>query len=138
MAQVRAGTGGEEAALWAADLVRMYSKYADAQGWRTARIAESQAESGGVKETILQVRTPAWLPPRADAVCPAGRDSVKEAISQARMPGASLLCGCCCVSNSEAENFGGMREDALQAQALADALLPRPSPDLPLPRLLFS
>ena len=55
-AQVRAGTGGEEAALWAADLVRMYSKYADAQGWRTAHIAESQAESGGVKEAILQAR----------------------------------------------------------------------------------
>ena len=60
--QVRAGTGGEEAALWAADLVRMYSKYADAQGWRTAHIAESQAESGGVKEAILQARMRAWVP----------------------------------------------------------------------------
>ncbi|KAK9842018.1 hypothetical protein WJX81_004389 [Elliptochloris bilobata] len=55
MLEVRAGTGGEEAALWAADLVRMYSKYADGQGWRTARVAESAAESGGVKEAILQV-----------------------------------------------------------------------------------
>ncbi len=56
MAQVRAGTGGEEAALWAADLLRMYQKYADGQGWRTSRISESQAESGGIKEGIVQVR----------------------------------------------------------------------------------
>jgi hypothetical protein len=53
--QVRAGTGGEEAALWAADLVRMYQRYADGQGWRATRVTESAAESGGVKEAILQV-----------------------------------------------------------------------------------
>ncbi len=53
--QVRAGTGGEEAALWAADLVRMYQRYADGQGWRATRVTESTAESGGVKEAILQV-----------------------------------------------------------------------------------
>lgn len=55
MLEVRAGTGGEEAALWAADLVRMYQRYADGQGWRTALISESSAESGGYKECILQV-----------------------------------------------------------------------------------
>ncbi len=52
---MRAGTGGEEAALWAADLVRMYQRYADGQGWRATRVTESTAESGGVKEAILQV-----------------------------------------------------------------------------------
>jgi len=53
--QVRAGTGGEEAALWAADLVRMYQKYADALGWKVALVSESLAESGGYKECILQI-----------------------------------------------------------------------------------
>ncbi len=53
--QVRAGTGGEEAALWAADLIRMYSKYADTQGWKVSPLSESVAESGGYKECILQI-----------------------------------------------------------------------------------
>lgn len=55
MLEVRAGTGGEEAALWAADLIRMYQKYADSQGWKVALVSESQAEGGGFKECILQI-----------------------------------------------------------------------------------
>lgn len=55
MLEVRAGTGGEEAALWAADLIRMYQKYADGQGWKVALVNESVAEAGGYKECILQV-----------------------------------------------------------------------------------
>lgn len=52
---MRSGTGGEEAALWAADLVRMYQKYADSQGWKVAWLNESLAESGGFKEAVIQV-----------------------------------------------------------------------------------
>lgn len=55
MLEVRAGTGGEEAALWAADLIRMYQKYADGQGWKVSLLSESTAEAGGYKECILQV-----------------------------------------------------------------------------------
>lgn len=55
MLEVRAGTGGEEAALWAADLIRMYQRYADTQGWKVSLINESQAEAGGYKECILQI-----------------------------------------------------------------------------------
>lgn len=55
MLEVRAGTGGDEAALWAADLIRMYQKYADVQGWKVALVSESQAEGGGYKECILQI-----------------------------------------------------------------------------------
>lgn len=55
MLEVRAGTGGEEAALWAADLIRMYQKYADAQGWRVSLMSESVAEAGGYKECVLQI-----------------------------------------------------------------------------------
>jgi len=55
MLEVRAGTGGEEAALWAADLIRMYQKYADGQGWRVSLMSESSAEAGGYKECILQI-----------------------------------------------------------------------------------
>ena len=55
MLEVRAGTGGEEAALWASDLIRLYQKYADGQGWRVERMSESVAESGGYKECVLQI-----------------------------------------------------------------------------------
>lgn len=55
MLEVRAGTGGEEAALWAADLIRMYQKYADTQGWKVMRMSDSTAEAGGYKECVLQI-----------------------------------------------------------------------------------
>lgn len=55
MLEVRAGTGGEEAALWAADLIRMYQKYADTQGWKVSLMSESSAEAGGYKECVLQI-----------------------------------------------------------------------------------
>ena len=55
MLEVRAGTGGEEAALWAADLIRLYQKYADTQGWKVALVSESSAEAGGYRECILQI-----------------------------------------------------------------------------------
>jgi len=55
MLEVRAGTGGEEAALWAADLIRMYQKYSDSQGWKVTRMSESTAEAGGYKECVLQI-----------------------------------------------------------------------------------
>lgn len=54
MAQVRAGTGGEEAALWAADLMRMYEKYAEEQGWKMSEVSSTEAESGGYKEIVMQ------------------------------------------------------------------------------------
>ena len=56
MLEIRAGTGGEEAALWAADLVRMYQMYATTQGWKVSMVSESAAEKGGYRECILQVR----------------------------------------------------------------------------------
>jgi peptide chain release factor 1 len=53
--EVRAGTGGEEAALFAADLFRMYSKFADAQGWKTEVMDSSPSERGGLKEIVFSV-----------------------------------------------------------------------------------
>jgi protein subunit release factor A len=58
--QIRAGTGGDEATLWAGELLRMYQRYADNQGWKISFISESQAENGGYKEAIVQVETPLW------------------------------------------------------------------------------
>ena len=52
---MRAGTGGDEASLWAADLVRMYQRYADTQGWKVSFLNASEAENGGFKEAVLQV-----------------------------------------------------------------------------------
>ncbi len=56
MLEIRAGTGGDEASLWAGDLVRLYSRYAERQGWRVKLVSESLAELGGFKEAILEVQ----------------------------------------------------------------------------------
>ena len=53
--EIRPGTGGEEAALFAGDLVRMYQRYAEAKGWRFDVIEESQTELGGIKELVARV-----------------------------------------------------------------------------------
>ncbi len=50
--EIRAGTGGEEAALFAADLFRMYSRFADRQGWRLEILSMTEASAGGFKEVI--------------------------------------------------------------------------------------
>ena len=53
--EVRAGTGGDEAALFAADLFRMYVRYADLHGWKTEIISESDSALGGYKEVIASI-----------------------------------------------------------------------------------
>ncbi len=55
MLEVRAGTGGDEAALFAGDLFRMYSRYAEAQGWKVELISASEADMGGFKEVVASV-----------------------------------------------------------------------------------
>jgi peptide chain release factor 1 len=52
--EIRAGTGGDESALFAGDLVRMYTRWADAAGWRVEVLSESPAELGGYKEIVLR------------------------------------------------------------------------------------
>jgi peptide chain release factor 1 len=56
MLEIRAGTGGDEASIWAGDLVRMYSRYAEGQRWRVKLLSESTTESGGFKEAILEIQ----------------------------------------------------------------------------------
>ena len=53
--EIRAGTGGDESALFAADLLRMYTRYADRKGWRTEIVSESPSELGGYKEVVIRV-----------------------------------------------------------------------------------
>jgi len=54
--EIRGGTGGEEASLFALDLMRMYMKFADAMGWKAEVMYLSESSSGGVKEAILNIR----------------------------------------------------------------------------------
>jgi len=56
MLEIRAGAGGDEAGIWAGDLVRMYSRYAKSQGWQVNLVSESLAEMGGFKEAILEIK----------------------------------------------------------------------------------
>ncbi len=53
--EIRAGTGGDEASLFAGDLFRMYLKYCEKQGWKTALLSESEGTVGGYKEVQLEV-----------------------------------------------------------------------------------
>jgi peptide chain release factor 1 len=56
MLEIRAGTGGDEASIWVGDLLRMYSRYADVQGWRVKSVSASEGEMGGFKEVILEIQ----------------------------------------------------------------------------------
>ena len=56
--EIRAGTGGDESALFAGDLARMYLRFFERQGWRTEIMSESDAELGGYKELVLRVNSP--------------------------------------------------------------------------------
>ena len=53
--EIRAGTGGEEAALFAADLLRMYSRYAEKKGFKVELLSESEASQGGLKEVVIHI-----------------------------------------------------------------------------------
>ncbi|ROR34801.1 peptide chain release factor 1 [Inmirania thermothiophila] len=53
--EIRAGTGGAEAALFAGDLLRMYTRYAERRGWEVEQVSASPAEQGGYKEVVLRV-----------------------------------------------------------------------------------
>jgi peptide chain release factor 1 len=53
--EIRAGTGGEESALFAADLARMYLRYAESQGWRCEVMSENASDLGGYKEIVIRV-----------------------------------------------------------------------------------
>jgi peptide chain release factor 1 len=58
--EIRAGTGGDEAALFAADLLRMYTRYAERQGWKVEPISVSAGNLGGIREAIIAVRGSAF------------------------------------------------------------------------------
>jgi peptide chain release factor 1 len=53
--EIRAGTGGDESALFAGDLARLYTRYAERQGWRVEVMSESPSELGGYKEVVLRI-----------------------------------------------------------------------------------
>ena len=55
LVEIRAGAGGDEAALFAGSLMRMYMKYAENRGWKTSLISENQIEIGGYKEVIFNI-----------------------------------------------------------------------------------
>lgn len=56
MLEIRPGTGGDEAALFAADLFRMYQRYAEARGWKVEVIEEQTTELGGLKEVVAHIK----------------------------------------------------------------------------------
>ncbi|XP_024032051.1 peptide chain release factor APG3, chloroplastic isoform X2 [Morus notabilis] len=56
MLEVRAGTGGDEAGLWAGDLVRMYQKYSERNSWKFSPLSSSEAEKGGFKTYVMEIK----------------------------------------------------------------------------------
>lgn len=55
MVEIRAGTGGDEASIFAGDLYRMYTKYCEGKGWKTSTVSFNEGTSGGFKEMIFEV-----------------------------------------------------------------------------------
>jgi peptide chain release factor 1 len=53
--EIRAGTGGDEAALFAGDLFRMYTRYAESQGWKVETVSESEGEQGGYSKLVARI-----------------------------------------------------------------------------------
>ncbi|XP_023907550.1 peptide chain release factor APG3, chloroplastic [Quercus suber] len=56
MIEVRAGTGGDEAGIWAGDLVRMYQKYSERNSWKCTPLSSSDAEKGGFKTFVMEIK----------------------------------------------------------------------------------
>ncbi|KAL2345387.1 hypothetical protein Fmac_006672 [Flemingia macrophylla] len=56
MLEVRAGTGGDEAGIWAGDLVKMYEKYSERNSWKYSAVSSSQAEKGGYKTYVMEIK----------------------------------------------------------------------------------
>ncbi|MDA0999608.1 MAG: peptide chain release factor 1 [bacterium] len=54
--EIRAGTGGDEAALFASDLYRMYVRYAELRGWKIEELSQSETDMGGIKEAIVLIK----------------------------------------------------------------------------------
>ena len=55
MLEIRAGTGGDEDALFAAELFRMYTRFAERQGWKLDMMSHSETDGGGIKEVIVMI-----------------------------------------------------------------------------------
>jgi peptide chain release factor 1 len=56
MVEIRAGTGGDEAKLWVADLMKMYTKYASSQRWQTNIVSESKSDAGGYGDLVVEMK----------------------------------------------------------------------------------
>jgi len=56
MFEIRAGTGGDEAAIWANDLLSLYSRYAQSQGWQSRVVSASDSDAGGVRDATLEIK----------------------------------------------------------------------------------
>jgi len=56
MFEIRAGTGGDEAAIWASDLLKLYSKYAVTQGWQSRVVSMSDSDAGGCRDVTLEIK----------------------------------------------------------------------------------
>ena len=56
MFEIRAGTGGDEAAIWASDLLKLYTKYSESQGWQSKVVSMSDSEAGGCRDVTLEIK----------------------------------------------------------------------------------
>eukprot|EP00965_Chrysotila_dentata_P095840 3167972-Pleurochrysis_carterae.AAC.3 len=56
MLEIRAGTGGDEAAIWASDLLNLYTRFAQEQGWQTRVVSLSDSEAGGCRDATIEIK----------------------------------------------------------------------------------
>ena len=62
LVEVKAGEGGEESALFAGDLLRMYLRYAERRGWKTEVLSANESDLGGYKDATVAIKAPGAVP----------------------------------------------------------------------------
>jgi len=83
--EIRAGTGGDEASLFAGDLLRMYLKYCERRGWKTSILSESEGTVGGYKEVQVEVVGD-------DVTAPSNFESGVHRVQRVPIPKAAAGC----------------------------------------------
>ena len=129
--EIRAGTGGSEAALFAGDLFRMYQRYADLHGWKVEVLSESEGEAGGYKEIIAEVARPGRLRPAQVRV---GRPPRAARAGRPRRAAASTprrRRSRCCPRPRTSTSRSGRRTSASTRRAPRAPAASTPTPPIP-------
>jgi len=127
--EIRAGTGGDEAALFAGDLYRMYERYAAKQGWKVEIATASEGAMGGYKEVIAEIRGRGHSPSsNTSPACIAFNASPTPRRQAAFIPRPRLLRFCRGAGGRRRHQRGDLKIDTLRSGGAGASMSTRPNP----------